>query len=153
MYEVEHVGFKYHGNSIMAAIALVQLKYLDQDNEYRRKLADWYVDALQDCSYIQLIPTATGCESSRHLFQVLVDHRDELIVALNDNAVYPGVHYRDNTEYSMYQYAGGTCPRAREISRKILSLPLHLRMTKNDVDHVSELVIKHAGKQRRRNRE
>jgi len=32
MYDVEYVGYKFHGNSIMAAIALVQLKYLDLDN-------------------------------------------------------------------------------------------------------------------------
>ena len=29
-YDVEEVGFKYHGNSIMAAIGLVQLRYLDR---------------------------------------------------------------------------------------------------------------------------
>ena len=32
LYDVEHVGFKYHGNSIMAALGLVGLKYLDDDN-------------------------------------------------------------------------------------------------------------------------
>lgn len=31
-YDVEYVGNKYHGNSIMAAIALTQLKRLDYDN-------------------------------------------------------------------------------------------------------------------------
>jgi len=152
MYEVEDVGFKYHGNSIMAAIALVQLKYLDQGNAYRRQLADWYTSALQGHSYVEIVPTAPGCESSRHLFQVLVAHRDELILALNENEVYPGVHYRDNTEYMMYQYANGTCPRAHEISNKILSLPLHLRMTKDDVERVADLVTKHGGKLRHSSR-
>ena len=42
MYDVEFEGFKYHGNSIMAAMGLVSLKYLDQDNAYRRQLAEWY---------------------------------------------------------------------------------------------------------------
>lgn len=41
-YDVEYVGDKAHGNSIMAAIGLVQLKYLDRDNAYRRQLAEWY---------------------------------------------------------------------------------------------------------------
>lgn len=41
-YDVEHVGFKYHGNSLTAAVALVGLKYLDKDNEYRRQVAEWY---------------------------------------------------------------------------------------------------------------
>jgi dTDP-4-amino-4,6-dideoxygalactose transaminase len=142
LYEVEHVGFKYHGNSIMAAIALVQLKYLDQDNAYRRQLCEWYISNLRGSKDIQIVPVAPGCEPSRHLFQVLVDNRDELILALNENGVYPGVHYRDNTEYQMYRYANGSCPHAQEVSRRILSLPLHLRLTRQDVDRVSELVVR-----------
>ena len=35
-YDVNHLGYKYHGNSIMAAMALVSLKYLEEDNAYRR---------------------------------------------------------------------------------------------------------------------
>ena len=30
-YDVDYLGYKYNGNAIMAAIALVQLKYLDSD--------------------------------------------------------------------------------------------------------------------------
>ncbi len=135
-YEVNNVGFKYHGNSIMAAIGIVQLKYLDQDNAYRRQLCSWYTDGLKSNSKIQLIPTAPDCESSRHLFQITVHKRDELMLALNENEIYPGVHYRDNTEYSMYKYAKGTCPNASRFSNEIISLPLHLRMQKSDVDNV-----------------
>jgi dTDP-4-amino-4,6-dideoxygalactose transaminase len=119
----------------------VQLKYLDQDNAYRRQLCEWYISNLRGSKDIQIVPVAPGCEPSRHLFQVLVDNRDELILALNENGVYPGVHYRDNTEYQMYRYANGSCPHAQEVSRRILSLPLHLRLTRQDVDRVSELVI------------
>jgi dTDP-4-amino-4,6-dideoxygalactose transaminase len=146
LYEVEYLGFKYHGNSIMAAMALVQLKYLDQDNAYRRQLSEWYTSALNNTTYIKIVPIAPECESSRHLFQVLVNNRDELILALNENSVFPGVHYRDNTDYTLYKYAGGTCPHAREVSRQLLSLPLHLRLTRNDVEKISDLVIKHASK-------
>jgi dTDP-4-amino-4,6-dideoxygalactose transaminase len=39
LYDVEHPGFKYHGNSIMAAMALVGLRYVEEDNAFRRKLA------------------------------------------------------------------------------------------------------------------
>lgn len=42
VYDVEEVGYKYHGNSIMAGIGLVSLKYPDQDNSYRRQLASLY---------------------------------------------------------------------------------------------------------------
>jgi dTDP-4-amino-4,6-dideoxygalactose transaminase len=86
----------------------------------------WYIANLKDSKDIKTIPVAPGCEPSRHLFQVLVDNRDELILALNENGVYPGVHYRDNTEYGMYQYAKGTCPHAHEVSPLVVNPPLLL---------------------------
>ncbi|HET8645816.1 MAG TPA: aminotransferase class V-fold PLP-dependent enzyme, partial [Vicinamibacteria bacterium] len=46
LYDVEHVGFKYHGNSIMAAMGLVGLKYMEQDNAERRRLCALYDQAL-----------------------------------------------------------------------------------------------------------
>jgi dTDP-4-amino-4,6-dideoxygalactose transaminase len=133
----------------MAAIALVQLKYLDQDNAYRRQLCEWYISNLRGSKDIQIVPVAPGCEPSRHLFQVLVDSRDELILALNQQGVGLGVHYRDNTEYVMYAYARGACPRAHEVSHRLLSLPLHLRLTRKDVNTISALLTEYVGKLRR----
>lgn len=137
-YDVVHEGFKYHGNSIMAAIGLVSLKYLDQDNAYRRQIAAWYDEYLQDEPKVKRVPMAPGCLPSRHLYQVLVENRDEVMLALNDEEIYPGVHYRDNTTYRMYRDASGKCPRSMEASEKIISLPLHLRLTYKDVKRVSE---------------
>jgi dTDP-4-amino-4,6-dideoxygalactose transaminase len=43
----------------------------------------------------------------------------------------------------MYSYAAGTCPNASVASSEIISLPLHLGLTRKDVDLVSELLIKY----------
>ncbi len=143
MYDVEYVGYKAHGNSVMASLALVSLKYLDVDNEYRRKVAKMYDDAFADCPNIELIPIAPDCESSRHLYQILVPNRDELILKLNAAGIYPGVHYRDNTEYRMYEYARGTCPYAKYVSDHTLSLPMHVRLTEEDVKYIIDTVKKY----------
>lgn len=140
MYDVEEVGFKYHGNSIMAAIALVSLRYLDRDNAYRRQLASWYTEGLRNIDGIHIVPVAEGCESSRHLFQIRVDQRDQVMLALHEFEIYPGVHYRDNTEYRMYNYGAGTCPKAEEASREILSLPMHMGVTKQDVEKITNVL-------------
>jgi dTDP-4-amino-4,6-dideoxygalactose transaminase len=137
LYDVEHPGFKYHGNSIMAAMALVGLRYVEEDNAFRRKLAIRYDATLRGARGIEAVPVAPGCTCSRHLYQVLVDRRDEVMVELNRRGIYPGVHYRDNTLYRMYAYGNGTCPRARRASERIISLPLHLRLTDADVDRVA----------------
>ena len=136
MYDVEELGFKYHGNSIMAAIGLVSLKYLDRDNAYRRQLAAWYQEYLEGDKFIRIVPVVSGCESSRHLFQVRVEKRDEVLMALNEYEIHPGVHYRDNTEYRLYSSGAGMCPAAHEISKELISLPMHMGVTKQDVEFI-----------------
>jgi dTDP-4-amino-4,6-dideoxygalactose transaminase len=117
---------------------LVSLKYVDQDNAYRRQLADWYDEHLADEPRIQPVPTAPGCVSSRHLYQVLVEHRDEVMLSLNQRQIFPGVHYRDNTHYKMYSQANGPCPNARRASDRVISLPMHLRLSFRDIRRVCE---------------
>jgi len=143
MYDVEELGYKYHGNSIMAGIALVSLKYLDNDNSYRRQIAKWYSGNFSNNPKIRIVENAPNCESSNHLFQIRVRNRDSLIMVLNSHEVYPGVHYRDNTEYKMYCHGKNNCPHAKAASDEIISLPMHIALTKNDIDSISELVIRY----------
>jgi dTDP-4-amino-4,6-dideoxygalactose transaminase len=140
-YDTVHEGFKYHGNSIMASIGLISLKYLDQDNAYRRQIAAWYDERLLAETKIQRIPVRPGCLSSRHLYQILLENRDEVMLALNDQNIYPGVHYRDNTLYKMYAYAQKACPHSMKVSEQIISLPIHLRLTYQDVQRVCDALI------------
>lgn len=136
-YDVEYVGHKYHGNSIMASIGLTQLKYLDRDNAYRRQVAKWYFEGLKKyCGRIKFVRIPENCETSQHLFQIIVENRDGLMEWLNQNDIFPGVHYIENTQYRMYAYANGTCPNASYMSDHVLSLPLHMRLTYKDVETV-----------------
>lgn len=146
-YDVEYVGHKDHGNSIMASIGLVQLRYLDRDNAYRRQLARWYTEGFRPYpDKIRLIHIPENCESSCHLFQIIVEDRDGLMDALHAVDVYPGVHYVENTQYRMYAYAAGTCPNATYISDHILSLPMHMRLTHEDVQLIIDTVVKYVTK-------
>ncbi len=140
MYDVDTVGFKYHGNSIMAAIALVQLKYLDDDNGHRRQVAAWYDDAFSASNAVRPVPVAEGCVSSRHFYQIAVNNRDAVMAALADIGISTGVHYRDNTLYPMYAYAHGTCPNAHKISEQVVSLPMHLDLGKEDIDTIADTI-------------
>ena len=139
-YDVTDVGFKYHGNSIMAAIGLAQLRHLDDDNRYRRSLAERYKANLIDDQMISLIPETVECESARHLFQIRVKYRDKIMDYLYRMGIYPGVHYADNTDYSMYSSARSSCPSANAASNELVSLPLHLELGHTDVDYVCRTV-------------
>lgn len=142
-YDVEYVGEKAHGNSVIASIAIVQLKYLDRDNAYRRQLAAWYRERFEKFpDKIKMVRIPKECTYSGHLFQILVDNRDEVILKLNAEDIYPGVHYADNTLYRMYSYAHGTCPYAEYVSDHVLSLPMHLHLSFEDVQYIADEVIK-----------
>ncbi len=138
MYDVDELGYKYNGNSIMAALALVAVKYLDDDNAERRRLSAVYDEFLMGSTGIDRVLMAPDCEPSRHLYQVRVDNRDRVMSELNDRNIFAGVHYRDNTEYGIYAAYPADVPRARAASDSIISLPLHLSLTDGDVEYVAE---------------
>lgn len=140
-YDVEYLGEKYNGNSIMAAIALAQLPHLDEDNNYRRELVEEYKKGLADVvDYIKYPKFYDNCCPSWHLFQILVEDRDGLLEYLNSKDIHPGVHYVPNTDYSMYRNAKGTCAHAEYIGEHVLSLPLHMRVTKEDVQYITSCI-------------
>lgn len=140
-YDVEYLGYKDHGNSIMAAIGLVELKYLDEANEYRRELAKCYDAIFTNEPKVQVIGAPHADECSYHIYEIAVDNRDGLLEFLQENDIYPGVHYRDNTEYEMYSYDYGKCPHAHEMSNRIITMPLHMYLTKEDVSMIANKVI------------
>jgi dTDP-4-amino-4,6-dideoxygalactose transaminase len=137
-YDVIDCGFKAHSNSIMASMGLVGLKYLDEDNKRRREICSMY-DAGLDKS-IKIIKHNPKCESSRHLYQIQVKNRDNILEQLNHNNIFPGVHYKDNTQYSMYSYGYGTCPNAHKASSELISLPLHLFLTNEEIQFIIEKI-------------
>ncbi len=144
-YDVKYVGDKYHGNSIMAAIGLVQLKYLDRDNDYRRQISEWYNEGLYQLlgNEVKVPRKEASINSSCHLFQIAVDSRDELMIELNKHQIFPGVHYASNTNYSMYRYAKGTCPFADYVSEHTISLPNHLDVSKDDIKRITTIIKKY----------
>lgn len=139
-YDVEEVGFKYHGNSVMAAIALVALKYVDSDNEWRRQLAGWYDEGLAGAASVETVPMAADCIPARHLYQVMSDRRDALMAALADAGIATGVHYETNTSYRMYADATGTCPNAERASSRLISLPMSLAVAREDVERICSII-------------
>jgi len=145
-YNVDYLGYKYHGNSVIAAIALVSLKYVDKDNEYRRKIAHWYDKAFENHEIIKLVPHNPECISSRHLYQILVPSRDKLIVEMGKLGISLGVHYRDNTEYNLYAKYRTKCPNASAKSKLLVTLPDHLEMNRDDITRITNSIKSFFGK-------
>lgn len=142
-YDVPNVGFKYHGNSIMASMGIVALRYLDEDNARRRELSSQYAQALGGKNGIGFVPEPDGLLHPRHTFQVLVEGRDELILSMHEAKIFPGVHYINNADYTPYVPYRRPLPKTEYFSDNVISLPLHLHMSEDDVARVCDVVLKH----------
>ena len=133
---MDYLGFKYNGNAIMGAIGLVQLKYLDEDNARRREIVKMYNEGFAGNKNITVIPANYPDECSYHLYELAVPDREALLNFLSECGINCGVHYRDNTEYSIYSYGQGTCPKAHEISQHLITMPLHMWLTDDEVKEI-----------------
>ena len=87
-----------------------------------------------------MVTIPDGCESSRWLYQLIVEDRDELLNYMAKNGVECGIHYPDNTLYWMYADQYGICKNSLYLSNHLISLPLHLKLTNDDVIYIASLI-------------
>lgn len=143
-YDVDYVGYKYNGNAITGAIALTQLKYLDEDNARRREIVKMYDEGFKGNPHIHIIPAPYADECSFHLYEMAVPDREDLLQKLSADGINCGVHYRDNTEYSIFAFGQGSCPKAHEISQHLITMPLHMWLSDDDVRLIIEKANQYA---------
>ncbi len=142
-YDVRYLADSYNGNSIIAAIALAQIKHLDEENALRRKIAGMYDAAFVNNDKIKLVPIPEGCESARWLYQIVVEDRNGLMDHLKSKGIDCGVHYPVNTRYAMYADQRGMCPAAEHYSAHLLTLPLHILLSDKDIAEVIKAVLEY----------
>lgn len=139
-YNIEELGWKYNGNDVMAAIALVQFKCLEPDNKKRQANYYDYTVAFEKFG-MKLIYQADN--SSHHLCVTLVKNREKAIGALKDKGYAPGVHYLPNYEFPIFEkfYEPGSCPTSERIAEQILTLPNHLLMGTEHIEEIAEIIF------------
>jgi len=141
-YDVPEVGYKYHMNDINAAIGIEQLKLLDKQNAYRRKLAAIYNKELNHPDIISLPYVSPNVITSQHLYVIQVKRRNDLVAKLKASGIAPGVHYTPNNTYSMYRKCRADVKNVMKIAKNIISLPMHTLLTKKDIYKVIKIINK-----------
>ncbi len=139
-YDVKYLADAYNGNSIIASIGIAQLPLLDKENDRRREICKIYDSYFINCKSIKLVSIPEGCESSRWLYQIIVDDRNGLLEYMSENGVECGIHYPDNTLYWMYADQHGLCKNSLYLSNHLITLPLHLKLSDEDVVFVATMV-------------
>lgn len=139
-YDVSEIGYKCHMNDITAAMGIEHLKDLDQWNARRRSLSALYrrnLEGLCAKGLVSFVSMTAATESASHLCVIRVKNRDRVVDKLKVMGISTGVHYRPNHFYKIYEQARRGSLQETELAyAEILSLPMHLHLTDEQVTEV-----------------
>lgn len=146
--------FKYAGRNsrldeLQAAVLDVKLKYLDEDNQHRKMVADYYYKNISN-PLITLPDRLPDDENVYHLFPILVaeDRRNALHDYLAINGVGTVIHYPiPPHKQECYAEVGWNKPQlslpiTERIAAEELSLPIGPAISMVEVEHVCDLINK-----------
>ena len=138
--------FKYTGRNsrldeIQAAVLDVKLKYLEEDNEHRRQIAEIYYAGINN-PLVKLPLKMSREQNVYHLFPILCEHRDELQAYLKENGIMTLIHYpiaphqQECYAKEVWNIPQLSLPITERLADEELSLPMSPAMTKEESQEV-----------------
>ena len=137
-YVNKYQGLNSRLDEIQASVLDVKLKYIDADNDKRRKIAEQYVAGIKNDKIILPIFPSQSKEHVYHLFVVRTTKRDKLQKYLTENGVQTLIHYptppHKQKAYKYYNHL--SFPITEKIHEEVLSLPISPVMEENEVTKI-----------------
>lgn len=148
-YYHQMIGYNSRLDEIHAAALLLCLRYIDQWNEQRRRLADRYRDGLRSSSDILIRDAKPSVEHIYHLFCVECERRDELMNWLKTKGIQSGVYYPVPLHlqhvYRSLGYKEGAYPIAEAAAKKLLAIPMSPFLTEAEQQHIIQAILDFGG--------
>ena len=129
---------------VLCALGISQLKKLDKWKAKRKELKECYRTELSNLRQGELVQEEPWCDTAWHLMPLLINYekleitRVDLFSKLNAQGIYPQVHYQPVHLQPYWRSRNLNCslPGAEEYYHRVLSLPLFVSMTDQDVGKV-----------------
>lgn len=124
-YVFDYIGINSRLDEIHAAILNVKLKYIDEDNLNRKKVAKYYIDNIKNKDIV--LPMVLDWDANVfHIFPIRSKNRNELLKYLNDNGVQAVIHYPipPHKQKCYSQWNSLSLPITEQIHDEELSLPM-----------------------------
>ena len=135
-YYHDQVGVNSRLDSIQAAILRIKLRHLDRYNTSRREAADYYDQAFADVPQLKIPVRAGGSSHVFHQYtlQLLEGNRDTFVAELQKNEIPAMIYYpvplHMQKAYLDDRYNEGSFPVTERLCARVLSLPMHSELTK-----------------------
>ena len=139
--DIKEIGYKYQMNDISAVMGLAGLEEWDNVKEYRRLLFSVYEQELSDIPGVKFIGGGfTDRVHAAWLCTIVVEDRVKLQYKLREHRIESGqAHYR-NDRYTIFKKYRGSFPNMDAIENNYLILPLHTKMSIEDVERIISVI-------------
>lgn len=142
-YEHDFPAFNLRLEGFQGGVLTVKLPHLDDWNKNRRILAARY-NQLFAGSNVVTPKEMSYAHHVYHLYVVLVEDRETLKQALNEQGIETGLHYpiplHLQKAYEQLGYKKGDFPVSEHVASHLLSLPMYAELPVEHVEHVAKTV-------------
>lgn len=132
-------------DEIQAAMLNVKLKYLDQEIQHRRYIANLYLNGIKN-PLVQLPLINTNAEVYEqhvwHLFVVRTQHREALQKHLTNHGIQTLIHYPipPHQQQAYQEWNNLSYPLTEAMHKEVLSLPIGPTLAGQDAEKIIALV-------------
>lgn len=145
------VGANAKMNEFCAAMGLCNLRHIEAEIAKRKAVAERYRMHLEGVPGLQLAPVQENVQPNYAYFPVIISGdvfgktRDEVYKELADNGIIARKYFYPLTNmFDCYRdrFDAGHTPVAREISEKVLTVPMYADLPLDSVDKICDIILK-----------
>ena len=150
-YEMISLGYNYRMTDFQAALLISQLSRIDSFVARRKEIVKIYDEEFAKVPQLIVQKEIPESDTSRHLYVIRLNFdnisctRREFFDAMSAENVQCQIHYVPVYWFPYYEHLGykkGLCPKAEEVYKGIMSIPLYPKMTDRDVEDTVHAVKK-----------
>lgn len=149
-YDIVGPWYKCNMTDIMAALGLVQMKRYPDMLLRRKAIIERYDKAFKDAGIKVLEHYSNDYQSSGHLYitrvpNITTEQRQEIIEMMAECGIATNVHYKPLPMMTAYKNMGfdiKNYPNAYAQFANEITLPLHTRLTNEEVDYIIDTYIR-----------
>lgn len=140
-YVFKYVGINSRMSELDAAVLDVKLKYLDEDNQRRQKLAAFYYEHISNP--LITLPSRLKDENNvYHQFPIFCEYRDKLQEHLNTKGIQTLIHYPipPHKQECYKDWNDRKYPITEKIHAQELSIPMNQVVSEEDASMVVDAI-------------
>lgn len=141
------IGRNSRLDSIQASILSVKLKYLDQWNDKRQKVASFYLSRLTEKTDFILPYHEQNKKHVYHLFVLRCKAREKLIKLLDEKQVSWGIHYPNalpfTDPYGYKKHIPEDFINSSNIVPEIISIPIYPEISEQQLNIICDQLLKY----------